>query len=233
MESLNRFVFGIGNPFFFSPEQFNGSLRDLGTLYTAWIRTAVAKQDFPTRRASDARVQIYSGGWSLGGMLSLEIAKHLADDDDIKVVGILMVDTICPDALKEHTRPHPAEEVANVDLANNKVLAWRCMAQATRMVGEWRIPVWEGDFAGTRPKTVLLQAKKRTLAQDGPLWIRGLDIFRKDKDLGWGEYDEEMFTQVFPVDGHHFDLFNFERVGETTRVVKQALEKLDKEPRTS
>ena len=229
MNTLDRYIFGIGNPYFYSPETFDGSLAELGELYAGWIKTAVSKRGFPIRRANDGRIQIYLGGWSLGGMLSLEVAKRLADDENIKVAGILMVDSIYPGGFRELFKRESPEEPPEEGLSKNEMLSRRCMTQARRMVGGWEVPVWDGEHAGTRPKSVLLQATQYVPTGADPFRIHGLDKYRETKELGWCEYDKNMFTQVFPVEGHHFDMFTFDRVDETTKVIKRALERLDKE----
>ncbi|OAA51945.1 Thioesterase domain containing protein [Metarhizium rileyi] len=227
MNSINRFVYGIGNPYFTCPESFDGDLADLGELYVSWIQTAVSTPDFPIRRANDGRIQIYLGGWSLGGMLSLEVANRLDDDDHIKVIGLLMVDTVYPGDLGWTAEADLSNEIPETGLTKNQVLSRKCMAHARRMVRKWKMPVWDGDAADTRPKCVLLRAKQYQPTAADSTWFHELDVYREDETFGWGKYDKDMFTQVFPVDGHHFDLFSLERVGETTKVIKRALETLD------
>ncbi|KAK2597428.1 hypothetical protein QQS21_005976 [Conoideocrella luteorostrata] len=225
LEPLNRLIHGIRNPHFRSGKRFEGGLAEMGDLYTRWIRETVASPTFPRRNGKDGRIDILVGGWSLGGMLSLEVARCLADDRNINVCGILMIDSVYPCAAKQLANSQTISEPPEEGLTKNQILAQRCMTQARRMVGEWQVPVWNGPFAGKRPRAVLLRATGYVPTEGNT--VPGLDKHRKDKMLGWGEYDANMFDAVFDVEGHHFDLFAYSRVEETTAVVARALEKLD------
>ncbi|PTB72211.1 hypothetical protein M440DRAFT_1394893 [Trichoderma longibrachiatum ATCC 18648] len=101
----------------------------------------------------------------------------------------------------------------------------RCMAEAVRMIREWRLPEWPGRLYHRRPRVVLLRAKEYVPTKDGRMV--GLDLNREDEMLGWGDYDDEMFCDVMDVEGHHFDIFAFERIDGITRAVKKGLERLE------
>jgi thioesterase domain-containing protein len=266
LEVLGRYTYGIHNPYFYTGQVFEGGLPEMAHLYARWIRETVLEKDFPARRKNiDGSTSIMLGGWSLGGLLSMEIARQLAVDNVVRVVGILMVDSIYP-GRSSRMRSAPSaptyrfpmktwvsdvkipevathkiqldDEVSSEDesfsddssadesrLAKNKMLSKRCMAEAVRMLRQWRLPEWTGKLYNRRPPVVLLRAKNYVPAKEGR--TVGLDISRDDRMLGWGDYDEEMFSDVFDVDGHHFDIFAYERIDGITRSIKKGLDRLE------
>lgn len=224
LPALRRFVYGIRNPHFFSGDVFDGGIPEMGRLYAGWVRKMVAQRGFPARRNPDGSVDILLGGWSLGGLLSLEVARELEDDYGVRVVGIVMVDSIYP-----RTPAHDPATIAPYDTSEkektkNQILSQRAMAEARRMVDSWQLPVWE-RWTGKRPRTVLLRAKECIPTDsDG---ISKLDLYRKDTNLGWSQYDKHMFEEVIDVEGHHFDLFAGARIEDTSKAIQKALDLLD------
>ncbi|EHK19583.1 uncharacterized protein TRIVIDRAFT_46311 [Trichoderma virens Gv29-8] len=224
LEILGRYIYGIHNPYFYTGEVFEGGIPEMGRIYAKWIRDTVLEKGFPAqRRNHDGTISIMLGGWSLGGLLSMEVARQLADDDVVRVSGILMIDSIYP-GNEEDT----SSDEASTDrdgLTQNQILSRRCMAEAVRMVRQWRLPEWPGRLYNRRPRVVLLRAKEYVPTKDGR--IVGLDLNREDDLLGWGDYDEEMFCDVLDVDGHHFDMFAFERIDAMTKSIKKGLDRLE------
>lgn len=97
LDMLERYTYGIHNPYFYTDDVFKGGLPEMGRTYASWIRETVLEDDFPARtRNHDGTTSIILGGWSLGGLLSLEVARQLADDDVVRVAGILMIDSVYP-----------------------------------------------------------------------------------------------------------------------------------------
>ncbi|KAL6879867.1 Alpha/Beta hydrolase protein [Trichoderma longibrachiatum] len=264
LEVLGRYVYGIHNPCFYTGDAFAGGLPEMGRLYARWIRETVLEDGFPARaRNPDGSVSIMLGGWSLGGLLSLEVARQLADDAAVRVTGILMIDSVYPGKssasaapllsppVKRFAEPKmreikldddvSSEEDTSSDeaptttttttttmdsgLTQNQIRSKRCMAEAVRMIREWRLPEWPGRLYHRRPRVVLLRAKEYVPTKDGRMV--GLDLNREDEMLGWGDYDDEMFCDVMDVEGHHFDIFAFERIDGITRAVKKGLERLE------
>ncbi|KAL7929880.1 Alpha/Beta hydrolase protein [Trichoderma chlorosporum] len=220
---LGRYLYGVHNPYFYTGEVFEGGIPEMGRAYAEWIRETVVEETFPGRRNHDGTINVMLGGWSLGGLLSMEVARQLADDDVVRIGGILMIDSIYP-GNEEDT----SSDEASTDrdgLTQNQILSKRCMAEAVRMVRQWRIPQWHGRLRNRRPRVVLLRAKEYVPTQDGR--TVGLDLNREDELLGWGEYDEEMFYDVLEVEGHHFNIFAFEKVDDITRTIKKGLERLE------
>ncbi|KJZ77213.1 hypothetical protein HIM_03534 [Hirsutella minnesotensis 3608] len=225
LDPLYRFVYGIANPHFYTGARFHGGLPEMGRLYAKRIRSAVSQADFPARKNSDGSVNIFIGGWSLGGLLSLEVAKVLADDPLVRITGILMIDSICPRRPADFSGALAVPDTSEEGKTKNQVLSQRCMTEARRMVAEWDVPVWPCRLASKRPKMVLLRATDY-IPVESP-GISSLDVCRQDPALGWGQYDETMFEHVLDAQGHHFNLFAFERVSATTEVVRRGLDRLE------
>ena len=220
LEPLYRHAYAIGNPCFFSGEAFPGGLPAMGRLYAEWIRDAVAKRDFPARRNRDGGVDLLLGGWSLGGLLSLQIAMELEAVADVNVVGILMIDSVYP---------RWSTEIAYLPLlrssiegeSKNEQLCRLAMDHAVDIVKAWNIP----QFLGKQPPTILLRATD-CVPRDEP-GVTIVDGYREDARLGWDNFSKTMFAEVMDVQGHHFDILSLERVQATTRVVREALDQLD------
>ncbi|EFQ26009.1 thioesterase domain-containing protein [Colletotrichum graminicola] len=152
---LDRAVFGIANPRFHSGVPWDGGLPEMAATYLRMIRATVTKgRDYPAQaprsppppRSSRGgggkpRRRILLGGWSLGGMLSLEIARQLGDEDeDIEIAGLVIVDSVYP-VWPEGLRVKigrlvdgPEPETKNLRLAR------RAMGMAGGMVRAWKIP---------------------------------------------------------------------------------------------
>ncbi|POR32025.1 Uncharacterized protein TPAR_07786 [Tolypocladium paradoxum] len=225
LDPLYRFVYGIRNPHFFCGSSFAGGLPEMGRLYAKCIKRAASQANFPAKSSATGSIDVLLGGWSLGGLLSLEVAKVLADDRLVRVVGILMIDSVYPrrpGSFAGVTAPLDTSEHAK---SKNQLLSQRCMAEALRMVGEWDVPVWDGRLTGKRPRTVLLRATGHV--PTAGYGISALDVNREDGMLGWGDHDDTMFEAVLDVAGHHFDLFAPERIYATTAAIRHGLDKLD------
>jgi len=226
--SLYRNVYGIRNPYFFSGDIFPGGLPEMGKVFYAdYIRDAVKRKDFQCRRKLDGSVDLLIGGWSLGGLLALEVAKELADDKKINVVGMIMIDSVYTGVEAQRqladseTKPiHFSEE----GKSRNEILSLRAMSEAVRMIEDWTPPRWEGRLAGKRPKCVLLRARDYYPTEEDELST--IDVFRDDDMLGWSAYDPKMFTKVLEIPGHHFSIFDMDKVDSTTRGLQNAFDKL-------
>lgn len=232
LEPVKRFVYGVRNPHFFNEKKFDGGLPEMAALYVAWVRECVAAPGFPAKLPGRKPVDILIGGWSLGGMTSLEVARQLAGDDTIRVKGILMIDSVYPGSGPDERlavappETRDAETLAReeVGMSKNQVLSTRAMREARRMITFWKVPTWEGELAGKRPPAILVRAKESLRAQD---WSKSIDLNRQDQQLGWKDYDEKMFLEVIDVDGHHFNMFDHSRIPGITAAIMKALTKLD------
>lgn len=228
LEPINRFTYGIRNPFFFSQQKFEGGLIEMARLYAGWIKQTVLKDNFAPKREGRLPVEILLGGWSLGGLLSLQISKELAEDTDIHVKGILMIDSVCPTIERRNAVSKVMGSESEEGKSKNQILSSRSLTEARRMVGEWQPPHWEGNIKGQRPRVLLLKAKQNVPIENGGMSV--LDIDRADTKLGWEQYDKDMIDEVIPIDGHHFNLFENAHIPGITRTIRTALIKLDAAP---
>ncbi|KAK3940837.1 Alpha/Beta hydrolase protein [Diplogelasinospora grovesii] len=97
---LNRALYGIWNPCYYVPPRGRSrnweSIPEMAEHYITLITKTLP---FP-RDGGRGRRRVILGGWSLGGLLSLEIAHQIATQSEkdigVDVLGIVMVDSICP-----------------------------------------------------------------------------------------------------------------------------------------
>ncbi|PFH61727.1 hypothetical protein XA68_16448 [Ophiocordyceps unilateralis] len=219
LEKLDRFVYGIPNPYFYCGSQFAGGLPEMGRLYGKRIRKAVARPEFPARRNPDGSVDVLLGGWSLGGFLSLEVAKELARDSVVRVVGILMVDSVFPIRPDGYQGVVVPLDTSEENKTKNQILSARCLAEAHRMVCAWEVPTCK------QPKVVLVRATG--YVPTGGEGNSVVDVYREDGMLGWEHHDKDMVDAVIDVEGHHFDIFAFERIPATTEAIQRGLDMLE------
>jgi thioesterase domain-containing protein len=161
-------------------------------------------------------------GWSLGGVLSLEMAYQIATDNELRpkftVLGIVMVDSMLAPRGAVTTDAQKLQQLGRVtDRTPEQIRALELkakvdvnMTHARRMVARWEPPRWQA--AGKRPPpSILLRAQE---AVDGPT-PSFADFARGDRMLGWGPYNEEngrFIRGVVDVRGHHFSVFKDEYV---------------------
>ncbi|KAM0354276.1 hypothetical protein ACHAPU_001320 [Fusarium lateritium] len=224
LEPLHRPVYGIHNPSFHSGVPFEGELKDMARLYCGFIKEAVEEPDFPKRRNAEGKIRILLGGWSLGGSLSLEIAKQLdSDNANIEVIGILMIDTIYPHKFSSKNRRGPGEGTKE-GRSKNQILADIAMADARCKLQAWDAPVWDG--ATLRPRIHLLRAKEPVPVQDNKADL--VDVTREERNLGWDMYEKDLFAEVVDIDGHHYEIFMFQYLEDISKTMKESLDKLER-----
>ena len=153
-------------------------------------------------------------GWSLGGLLSLQMSRIFAESDDIVVQGIVMIDT--PNFSGVKGQP----SIATKDLPNilsspsprirANVLA--SMARSGTLIEGWQLPTWDSKKA---PPTVLIRAADRVPVPVESSLRAFVDLTRELPKLGWENYPALNVTSVLDVQGvHHFNMFSLERVCE-------------------
>ncbi|KAH0593352.1 hypothetical protein MHUMG1_08808 [Metarhizium humberi] len=223
LDSLCRPTYGIFNPHFRNGQTFEGGVSGMARLYTGIIRRTCARPDFPAERNLDRSVNILIGGWSMGGLLSLEIAKLLTGDGRVKVIGVLMMDsmyTVDPPSL-------PLDALDNLDpgKSKNMFLSIQAMKEAIRIIRQWDPPVWTGTQRDQRPRVSLLRALDPIPTVTGRVHVA--DIYRDNETLGWDNYEKGLFTEVMDVQGDHFGMFSFQHIPEISKAIRRCLETLE------
>lgn len=141
MNPLGRIVYEIHNPHFYSAKPWPGGIPEMARHYVGLMRNAVP------------RGRILLGGWSLGGLLSLEMARFLVGDPDFTVIGIAMVDSICPAAnstkavaAKAAVVPYKHQFGPNTKQETMEGVE-RCFVEARKSIDMWTMPRWDGSDA--------------------------------------------------------------------------------------
>lgn len=243
---LGRPVHGIANPHFESGAVWEGGLPEMARRYLGYVKAAVPDGG-----------DVILGGWSLGGLLALEVARQLADEkrergeregQGLNLLGIVMVDSVCPILrvalpmplvqhvmkFSEHTKEETRERVL------------RCFAEAVRMVGQWTVPEWgerrEQKGSGARSSVNLGRSSLPPPPPPPPVillratdpvpvpdgGVTRVDVHRNDPLLGWGGYREGFITKAVDIPGHHFSIFHTEETLETTtEAIKRACLELE------
>ncbi len=220
---LGRAVYGIANPRYDTGRAWTGGIPEMARHYLAFVKAAVPSGP------------VILGGWSLGGLIALEVARLMAEDKEgaLKLVGIVMVDSVCPTILdtlngskgKVKVAQHAVQWTEHTRQETKDKVMW-CFAEAMRMLGEWKMPVWKGegtlvDGAPPPPRVVLLRAKDAApVVEEG---VARVDVHREDPLLGWGGYQKDLITKVVDIPGHHYNIFHTdETLDATTEAIRRA-----------
>lgn len=144
-----------------------------------------------------------------------------------RVLGMIFIDSVYPrhlllpeegaDSLPEAAIPEKpivksAEELRAMKLREKVDLN---MTHARMMARRWVLPRWETEKGGggvSIPPTILLRAKENVQSESHVF----VDHSRAYRMLGWEKYQEQLgrtfIEEVVDVEGHHFSLFEFDKV---------------------
>ncbi|KAK1756938.1 hypothetical protein QBC47DRAFT_298270 [Echria macrotheca] len=242
--NLDRTVYGIANPHFRSGEAWEGGIPEMARYYVDLIKSVIP------------RGKVILGGWSLGGLISLQVARILAEDPTVQVLGIIMIDSVCPKLVPTNivrVAQH-AIEWSPTTRQETRDSIMRCFAEASRMVGEWTLPDWEDKAAQSSepgafdrnvdtawaaqvsqpplikpspPPVILLRATEPVpVIEEG---VSRVDIHRSDRHLGWDQYRKDLIKEVIDLPGvHHFNIFVGENsLDTTTAQIKKAIRSIE------
>ncbi|KAK8082719.1 alpha/beta-hydrolase [Apiospora saccharicola] len=226
----NRALYGIHNAHFDDGGWWHGGLPEMATHYIGLLSEALPEGG-----------DVILGGWSLGGMLSLEMAHQIATQPSgdssadrrprFNVLGMVWVDSQCPRAASEGIIPadkqlpaevvqRPRAELDGLKLVDKVGLN---MLNARIMVQSWEKPRWENDAV---PPTILLRARE-SYADPNSSFV---DHQRGHRMLGWEGYSKEhgdFVREVVDVEGNHFSLFEDDKIIAISEKINAAVDKLD------
>ncbi|KAK2769428.1 hypothetical protein FQN53_006193 [Emmonsiellopsis sp. PD_33] len=161
LESLDREVYGIQNPRFYTCEPWEHGLPEMARLYANLILSVVPSGPLLLGGLGESMnlvvmailsndegfaVLTTCAGWSLGGLLSLEVASILMKNPAVRVVGIVMIDSIYPLVAPQRklnvvpTQPNFSPETK----AQTRRLVLESFKLSMSMVERWIAPVWAG-----------------------------------------------------------------------------------------
>ncbi|KAI0458810.1 Alpha/Beta hydrolase protein [Xylaria acuta] len=220
---IGRTVYGIQNARFDEGGYWESGISGMASHYIELIEKVLPKGG-----------DILLGGWSLGGILSLEVAWQLANRPadqypKFTVVGMIFIDSVYTKSLGElRDMPDPTakpivkspEELSAMPLREKVDLN---MTHARMMITRWELPDWTGREAEI-PQTILLRAKELVHADGQSL----VDHSRKFRLLGWDQYHgARWIKEVVDIDGHHFSVFEDKYLANVTMRIAMAADQFD------
>ncbi|KAK0720329.1 Alpha/Beta hydrolase protein [Lasiosphaeris hirsuta] len=231
--NIDRPLYGISNPHYHSGATWEGGLPEMARHYAKLIKSVIP------------RGKLIIGGWSLGGLLSLEVARILVDDPSINLLGIIMIDSVYPRSLPSPVLPitQHVVEWSPYTRQETREKVTHCFAESSKMVRKWSLPNWGDEDSAAEdvhalrtattstgnagpPPVILLRAEEAVPVNgDG---VSRVDGYRDDRLLGWGNYRPDLITDVFDIPGHHFNIFvSDEHLGVVTGKIRKACRDLE------
>jgi thioesterase domain-containing protein len=222
---LDRPVYGIANPRFETGLQpWEGGIPEMATHYIGLIRQVIPNG------------KILLGGWSLGGLISLEIARQLVDDKDIKIVGMIFIDSVYPRQKPGQTKKiaHHKATFSSYTSETTKTAVRKSFDQAVEMIGKWELPEWSSAQGIVAPPTVLLRARDRVpidSEDEESGCVSRVDIHREERKLGWEYYGYPLVEDVLEVNGHHYNIFDMDNIDSVTEKLKSVCDSMQNRSR--
>lgn len=128
-------------------------------------------------------------------MISIEMARLLAEVPDVDVIGILMIDSYCPWTAKAQTTDPTAPSLPSITSEKVKELTTHSFQHALAMISSWEKPT---DFKAA--PAAIIKAKEHQMVEED------------DGELGWSNFESLRILSVYTVPGNHFTMFSDELV---------------------
>nr|WOZ30807.1 McfM [Coleophoma empetri] len=236
--SLGRNVYGISNPHFGTELTWENGIASMAECYAKLIKAA-----YPSGN-------ILLGGWSLGGIISVQIAQILSSDPELNVTGIVMIDSTFPakgQPLKTRRIAFKAESSTKPEMAEK---TRKCMNEAQLQIRQWTPPVWRcprTEVQNGQAHTTGLKVSDTTTPLSPPaILFRAIDdgldsssdvsetLETKGSNIGGSQalgfdlYENFDLREVVDTSGDHFSIFSNENIKELSKKLKDACDKLTK-----
>ncbi|KAI0408967.1 acetyl-CoA synthetase-like protein [Xylaria palmicola] len=207
--NLERYVWGISNEKLVDDTAWPGGIKQLAQTYVDLVL-----RELP-------RGPLVLGGWSVGGLIALEMARILAGNTDTRVLGVVMMDTYYPSTDDGGgDRDTSAIEWGEATTEESKASTLKCIANSAKFSRQWGRDARNESVRPGLPPVILLRASESHGASDAR--IRG-----GNNVLGWASYRPDFFAHVLDVPGNHYNLFADENVDGLTDGLSQAYEILE------
>ncbi|POR34498.1 Uncharacterized protein TPAR_05300 [Tolypocladium paradoxum] len=175
--SLNRDVWAIHNPKYFDAEPWKGGMDEMARHYINLIVKAGISGT------------ILLGGWSLGGYLSLTMARMLADNpaSNISIAGFLIIDSPYHIARSKLT-------VTTTDPQFDGLpdLVQKAFDNCDIMLEHWDLPSWDGPACGGKDVKIGVAGRSFALEPGSVLY--------KQVDGAWKPITTRMYKHEKTVD---------------------------------
>ncbi|KAH8655509.1 Alpha/Beta hydrolase protein [Xylariales sp. PMI_506] len=208
---LDRHVWGISNETLVDESAWPNGISQMARDYTDLIQSELPHGP------------LILGGWSVGGIIALEMAHILAGNDEFHVLGVIMMDSLYPSTKAFRTiQDNPAIEWGDATTEESKRSTLTSIANSTKFAHQWaQASSKDANELKTLPPNILLRTSDSisTLGNEEPT--------QETLVLGWGDYRDNFFSHVLEVPGTHYSLFAEENVDELTDQLSQACKILE------
>ncbi|CCM00101.1 uncharacterized protein FIBRA_02128 [Fibroporia radiculosa] len=216
LSRLDRRVWGIHNPKLPTGEEWEGGVIEMAAHYTNLISEEVH---------AAGKMSCIVGGWSFGGVVAFEVARHLVDSG-IHVKGIVLIDS-----------PHPlsqalmSDSFIDVVVGSTSRLASLVRAQmraASKLFAEYDPSVSPASHA-VLPTAVMLRCEDgctHAMIQRDSTSFFADRTDRMESISGW-ERILGTAVPVLDIPGNHFEPFERKNVGVVSAKLKEALAMFD------
>ncbi|KAI1264377.1 Alpha/Beta hydrolase protein [Xylariaceae sp. FL1019] len=209
LDELQRHVWGISNETLVDETAWPGGINQMARTYVDLI-----KSELPS-------TPLILGGWSVGGLVALEMAELSVENPDFPVLGVIMMDTYYPSADDSSSnRDTSAIEWGEATTEESKEMTLKSIANSAKFSQQWGRDSRNSLTKMKIPPVVLLRARGSHGASDAKLRAG-------DKVLGWENEEQSFFSHVLEVAGNHYTLFADENVEGLTDQISHACELLE------
>lgn len=184
-------------------------------------------------------------GWSFGGLVALGMVEVLNDEYSIEVIGVLLIDSVCPSSRKFGAAldDHHRMSVASASCFSSRLLVMNMMKHSILMAEQWQPPQWqsktsdpgnldcccaelarypEATEAPSRqgPLVVLVRCLGRLSSSENA--VARVDVSRDCKTLGWEHTRPGLVSYTLQCSATHFNLFTTDFVSIATHVASNS-----------
>jgi thioesterase domain-containing protein len=223
---LGRPVYGIANPFFGTDEVWPNGIASMAEHYAELIKRTISSGNILLAGEYDFRHGIPRSeliiGWSLGGLIAIEIAHLLSNESDLRVKGILLIDSSYPmkgKGMKQREITFKPQASTTPEMTSK---ISKAMDEARIMMRNWDPPEWakqnNQQVESIENNTHTHHSLKRKLPScPGVVLLRAATASSEesknghqqsdDSFSGFDSYENFHLHSVINIPGDHFSIF--------------------------